>query len=684
MLKSRPSATMKWTGDSDARASASTPNAYRDDIQGIRAISAILIAVYHIWINKVSGGVDVFFVISGFLMAGVLIRQIQQHDRIRPLIFWGNLIKRIAPCACTVLLTTLAIGYFIVPEPLWSQLIREILFSALNLENIALMHSSVDYLARELPPSPVQQFWALSTQVQFYALLPPVLMLAFWIARKTSPASRTPLLLTVGLVILASLLYSIVTTAREPASSYFNPAARVWEFFAGVLLALLLPRIRIADGLRHLLGLLGLATLLLFGFLAPHDAQFPGYIALIPVAAAVALIITGSGPVQSVANRWLASHHLSGLGKISFGIYLWHWPLLAFSLEYTGTSRLGLLHGLLIIALAIVLAMATHRFVEEPIRNHRYASRRVWVPYFIGLLLLSPVLASAATWNYYIRNVVAEEKGSNARLIGPEDFAPAQVQARTGQLSEAHLITAKMILPASYQGNCHQEITRPEVVSCAYGDTQATTTVALVGGSHATQWLPALDRIGKSNGLKVLNITKKECPFGATEGGHPSCAEWNRRLIETLADLRPQVVITNSTSTTNPKILEYVPPAYLEQWQRLEQLGIPVIGIRDNPSLGFDPATCVARHRDDLLTCSKPRAKSLAERDPALEYLDEIGNLHTVDMSEFLCTAEQCLTVTHDFLMYRDGHHLNPRYVLALTGRLQERLAQAVPELFTR
>jgi len=308
----------------------------------------------------------------------------------------------------------------------------------------------------------------------------------------------------------------------------------------------------------------------------------------------------------------------------------------------------------------------------------------VWVPYFIGLLLLSPVLASAATWNYYIRNVVAEEKGSNARLISPEDFAPAQVQASTGQLSEAHLITAKMILPASYQGNCHQEITRPEVVSCAYGDTQATTTVALVGGSHATQWLPALDRIGKSNGLKVLNITKKECPFGATEGGHPSCAEWNRRLIDTLADLRPQVVITNSTSTTNPKILEYVPPAYLEQWQRLEQLGIPVVGIRDNPSLGFDPATCVARHRDDLLTCSKPRAKSLAERDPSLEHLDEIGNLHPVDMSEFLCTAEQCLTVTHDFLMYRDGHHLNPRYVLALSGRLQERLAQALPDFFTR
>ena len=226
------------TADGAVLSGAATRDDYRHDIQGIRAISALLIAVYHIWINKVSGGVDVFFVISGFLMTGVLIRQIHQLDRIRPLIFWGNLIKRIAPCACTVLLFTLVAGYFIVPEPLWSQLIQETLFSALNLENIELMRRSVDYLARELPPSPVQQFWALSTQVQFYLLLPPVLMLALWIGRRKGSVSRTPLLLGIGLVAVASLFYSIVETAREPVSSYFNPAARVWEFFSGALLVM--------------------------------------------------------------------------------------------------------------------------------------------------------------------------------------------------------------------------------------------------------------------------------------------------------------------------------------------------------------------------------------------------------------------------------------------------------------
>ncbi|HEY6612166.1 MAG TPA: acyltransferase, partial [Pseudomonas sp.] len=159
---------------------------YRDDIQGVRAIGAILIALYHIWIHKVSGGVDVFFVMSGFLMTGVLIRQLESTNRIQPFVFWGNLVKRIAPSACTVLLATLLLGYFFVPEPLWTQFIKEVTYSAIQVENIGLMRNSVDYLARELPPSPVQQFWALSIQVQFYVFLPLILTLVLGLSKRPS------------------------------------------------------------------------------------------------------------------------------------------------------------------------------------------------------------------------------------------------------------------------------------------------------------------------------------------------------------------------------------------------------------------------------------------------------------------------------------------------------------------
>ncbi|WP_455231060.1 acyltransferase family protein [Geopseudomonas aromaticivorans] len=681
MLRQRHTHTVTWLTDQELPHKASAQHAYRNDIQGIRAISALMIAVYHIWINKVSGGVDVFFVISGFLMGGVLIRQLYQYDGIRPLVFWGSLIKRIAPGACTVLLVTLIMGYFLVPEPLWSQLIKETILSALNFENIGLMWSSVDYLARELPPSPTQQFWALSTQVQFYLILPMVLATAFWASRKSE--SKTPLLAAVGLVIMCSLLYSIVETSRSPSSSYFNPVARAWEFFAGVLLALLLPRISLGSILRNILGLLGLATLLLFGLLTPETAKFPGYMAVIPVAAAVMLIISGSSQSPAAANLILSHRYLTAIGKISFGIYLWHWPLLAYSLEYMGTSRLSLPHGLAIILLSILLAMATNKYIEEPIKNRKHMVHKAWAPYFIGLVFLAPVLASAASWKYYIHNIVVDEMSHNSRE-GTSDnvIAPAQIQENAIHLSDAHLITSKIILPASYKDKCHQEITLPEVVYCEYGDTTATASIALVGGSHATQWLPALDKIGKANHLKVLNITKKECPLGVTDEAHPSCVEWNKRVIEKLAQLNPQAVITNSTTTTNPKVREYVPQPYLDQWKKLENLGIKVIGIRDNPSFGFDPATCVARHKENTLACSTPRAKSLSDIDPSSQYLSKLSNLNLVDMSEFLCTSEKCLTVTHDFLMYRDSHHLNPRYVIALTERLHEKLVKASPEVF--
>jgi len=157
---------------------------YREDIQGIRAVGAILIMIYHIWLNKVSGGVDVFFVISGFLMTGILVKQYNEKGRILPVLFWAKIIKRLAPSAYLVLLATLIGSYFFYPVPLWPSLLSEVIASALHVENIQLIRKSVDYLAREVPPSPVQQFWALSIQIQFYIFLPFVIAVGFHISKK--------------------------------------------------------------------------------------------------------------------------------------------------------------------------------------------------------------------------------------------------------------------------------------------------------------------------------------------------------------------------------------------------------------------------------------------------------------------------------------------------------------------
>ncbi len=658
----------------------SPADTYREDIQGVRAIGAILITVYHIWINKVSGGVDVFFVISGFLMTGVLIRQLESSARIQPLLFWGNLIKRILPSACTVLLVTLALGYFFVPEPLWARFIREVAYSVLQVENIGLMASSVDYLARDLPPSPVQQFWALSIQVQFYFLLP--LLLALVLALSRGCSSVRPFIGALATLIALSFLYSLIETAHNPASAYFNPATRAWEFFAGGLLAFLLPHIKLGNGLRAGLGVLGLLALLLCGPLVPASERFPGWIATVPVSAALLLLISGTGADQPPTSRLLSHPWLTHLGKVSFGIYLWHWPLLVFTLEYTHSSRPTLPQGVAIILLSIALAMATHRLIEEPLRRKEFAPGKVWTPYLIGVAFLAPVLASTATWHYYIRHTIAEQVHERLPQARLDDIERIGVQRDVSAELEDELIAVKELLPEAYTEDCHQAITAAEVKICAYGDTRAERSVALVGGSHAVQWLPALDAIGKETRLKILNITKSSCPFGALSDSDPSCLAWNRQLIDKLTQLRPLAVITNSTRAGLAEVPEHVPPSYVEQWKRLEELGIPVIAIRDNPAFDFDVATCIAQHTDDALACSRPRARSLAPTDPAVAHQRTLSNLHLIDMSEFFCTAQTCIAVTRDHLMYRDAEHLNVPYVMSLTERLNEKLVRATPEIF--
>ncbi len=653
---------------------------YRDDIQGVRAIGAILITVYHIWIHKVSGGVDVFFVISGFLMTGVLIRQLESMGRIQPLVFWGNLVKRIAPSACTVLLATLLLGYFFVPEPLWTQFIKEVTYSAIQVENIGLMLDSVDYLARELPPSPVQQFWALSIQIQFYVFLPLILVLVLGLSKRFN--STLPFIAAIAMVIAASFLYSVAETGSNPATAYFNPGTRAWEFFAGALLAFLLPYLNLNAALRNTLGLIGLLALLLCGILVSESMKFPGYIAIVPVTAAALLIVSGAGNSPTTVKRLLSHPWLTALGKVSFGIYLWHWPLLAFAIEYTGSSRLSLPLGLAIILLAVVLAMATHRYIEEPIRQKKYHPGKAWAPYLIGSAFLAPVLATAATWNYYIQNTIASQIHYNQQQATINDLTRIDARQDASHIPHDELVAVKELLPDAYADDCHQDITSPRVKICAYGDLRSQASVALVGGSHATQWLPALDAIGKQRRLKILNITKSSCPLGALPDSDPSCVEWNRQLIEDLSRLKPLAVITNSTRATLSESPEHVPPSYVQQWKRLESLGIQVIAIRDNPTFDFDAATCIARHQDNAQACAKPREQSLSSIDPSTAHLRTLDNLNLIDMSEFFCTPQTCITVTRNHLMYRDAEHLNVVYVLSLTNELHEKLTKASPDIF--
>ena len=645
---------------------------YRNDIQGLRALGALIIMAFHIWASKVSGGVDIFIVVSGFLMTSLLLRGWLTSGTKFTFDFWSKIIVRIAPSAYLVLLTTVIIGYYVLPPATVSAFIDEAIAAALHLENWMLVRRSVDYLASDIPASPLQQFWALSVQVQFYAVLPFLLIPLAFFSRRMNTAK--PLVAGFALLLVLSFMYATHKVAEDPVGAYFNTFARGWEFLAGGVLFLLSPLLKLSRRTSMLLAILGILLVLCSAFLVPGGALYPGPVALIPVAAAILIIVSGvSGVYQS---KLLSSKVMVFLGGFSFTIYLWHWPVLIFYKEMYRQAEVSLLPGLAIIIISIALAYITQK-IEVVVK--RVVGKKVLYGYVAGILCLIPVgvgihhlkseindirLSVMAEWQAYDFSVQTLDNG----IYEEYEFT---------EISRQELISARDHLPESYSNNCHQGVRGSDVITCDYGDVAGDKTVVLVGGSHALQWLPALGAIGARNGFKIVSMTKAACMFGPAASANASCHRWNMQALQTIIDLAPDLVVTNSTRAAGG--LEIVPDAYVESWRRVTEQGIPLLGIRDNPWFHFDVPECIARNPDNHLNCSVKRSEHLAEINPALQYSDLI---YSMDMTEYICTEERCPVTFNGHLMYRDRHHIHVPYVSLMTNVFEAQMRRVYPTLF--
>lgn len=648
-----------------------THHEYRNDIQGLRAVGAIIIMVFHIWFNKVSGGVDVFFVVSGFLMASIVLKGYFLNGTVSPFPFWGGVIKRVAPSAYIVLAATLIASYFISSPVLIYNVLHEIIASALHLENIQLIRLSVDYLSSGSPPSPVQQFWALSIQMQFYVVFPLILIPLAYIAKKKQTSA--PLFLGVIFIILASFVYATVLVKDDPAMSYFNPLSRIWEFFFGSLAFLLISNARKIK-YRQALGIVGIALIVGGAILIPRGASFSGPISLIPVLGAVFIIMSGVGG-KGVVNNLLSNKFLVFLGGISFTIYLWHWPILVFYKEYFGYESISLLQGLMIMIASTVLAYFTSKKIESPFR--KIPREKVFVNFSIGVLFFLPVMVAAFAFRHEVVSTTESAKTAlESKSVEPFTGDSIHIEDQAFKPNRNRLLTIKQRVPAAYAPGCNQSMDGEEVTTCEFGDLSSDKEIVLAGGSHAAQWITALDTIGQDNNFKVINITKAGCPLGALEESNESCHKWNEGAIEKIMDINPYAVITNSTRVDLDKG-EFIPPSYADSWKVLADNKIDVIGIRDNPRFNFDVPDCLHRNRNgaDADACTIDRADALLPNDPSIEYQDIITG---IDMSNMFCTAEKCLTTFSGKIMYRDAEHISIEYAHFIKDKFEDKLKDAL------
>nr|WP_258061670.1 acyltransferase family protein [Arthrobacter sp. ZGTC412] len=664
---------------------------FRPEVQGLRALAVLMVVAYHVWLGRVSGGVDIFLLISAFLLTLSFVRKAETGRPFGLLAHWLHLFKRLLPAAVVVILGVLAGTRLILPQSRWPEVLDQAWASLLYSQNWLLAETAVDYYAQDhAGASPLQHFWSLSIQGQVFILWPVIFagsaaLLA--LLRRVPALSRVNyrgvLALVFGAVFAFSLAYSVEQTATNQAYAYFDTRARLWEFALGSLLALALPYLKPARVLRVVLGWTGLVAMVSCGLLLTVDRSFPGYVALWPTLAAAAIIVGGQTGSRCGVDRFLSSKPLVALGDNSYALYLWHWPVLVLALAATGVEAPNLSQGLGIVGAAVVLAVLTTRFVEKPLRDWHWPKRRAWrtavVIVACGTVLAGPV----AVWQ---TTLTAEESATAAQ---PRELTPGAAALTPKNapvpVPEAKIIPGPAALDHDWAG-IHAPCTganatsNPILEGCrqAVPEGETTKRIVVLGDSHSQQYLGALAPIAAARGWELVTLLMPACRFGAESAERSAeCNAYNQASAAYVLEHQPDAVFTVASLTHEEAPFETEVPGYLEGVRSFADAGIEIIGIRDNPRFTFNMPECIQRNGPDAPECSVSLEKSLASPSPLESYAGQVQGLHLMDMSDFICARGVCPGVVGNVYVYKDDNHLTRTYVESMVPMFEQRLLAA-------
>ena len=645
-----------------------TLRGYRPELQGLRAVAVSLVVVYHVWFGRVSGGVDVFFLISGFLLTGQLVRAAGRG----PLELgrrWGRTLVRLLPCAVVVLVATVVAGVLLLPEGRWPQTLREVVAAAVFLENWRLAADTVDYAARSAMSSPVQHFWSLSIQGQFF-LVWPLVVAPFVIAARGDAVRLRGRLVVLSLgVLAASLTFSVVLTATNQPLAYVHSLTRLWEFAFGALLALTIDAVRLGTATRVRLGWAGLAGLVACGAVLRGSAVFPGIAALWPTGCAALVLLAGATGERLGPDRLLASRPLRLLGDLSYPLYLWHWPVLVFALVVSGRDRLDLADGALVVVVSLVLAVVTHHLVERPVQARAPEAGRRWVA--VGL---AAVFVAAGLWQ---ADVLRRSQGDGQ--VGDVRH-PGALALVAGAPEPAPLLPPPVVVTEDWVRIEHWDcapLARFPTDVCTQPVAAPERRIVVVGDSHSQQLAGALVPIAARHNWQLITIVLGACPFSTASEvlpGDTGCLEWNAAAAAEIADLRPDAVVTLASRDVRAGPTEQTPPGFVAQWARLDELGIPVLAVRDTPRFDRSMPDCVQRSTSenaDPALCGVERAAVYASAPPWTHLRDVPPNVRFLDLADRVCGAAFCPAVLGNVLVYLDDNHLTASYATSLADLIE-------------
>lgn len=658
---------------------SSTPRRqFRADVQGLRAIAVGAVIFDHAQLLGVHGGyvgVDVFFVISGFIITTVLMSSGTSRSPFSLTNFYARRAIRILPAAAMVLIATLCASSRWLPLLQTHGVKQDAWWAVAFVANIHFAHQGVNYFTQSVATtSPLQHYWSLAVEEQFYLVWPIVLLVVVRLARRLHLNRRFSLVSAAVSGTLLSFLWSIHHTRVNPTAAYFGTADRAWELGVGVTLALIGADIwgRLPDSLRATMTFTGLAGIVLSCFHFTSSTPFPGRAAALPVLSAAMVIAGGTGSPRWGANRVLSRQPLRYLGDISYSLYLWHFPALIVVGDAMGT-RFTAPWRAMVVALIVVVSWASYHLIENPLRHASWTSRRitrgfVWWPIsVVAVVVVAQVVTP--TLSYTASN------GPTSALT-PVAAVAAAVQAGDANAPVPHA-TSPSLLTASNDwvrlGKCsaYQALTSK---ICQMGDAASHRTVVLFGNSHSVMWTPAMKVVAARDHWQFYPVVKEACGYDWYVNyrhqlpANNQCTLWYHWALAQIARLHPDVIVMGTYANTT-----WWQEGQTEVLNDLHRYAPRVILLSDTPWIG-SPADCLLTRGATQGTCLKALRPLVVGLNHQSAAVARASHSQFLNIFGWFCRDSRCPSLINGLIPFYDGAHLTPEYSNYLGSALENAL----------
>ena len=705
---------------------------HRRDIEGLRALAVIAVLLFHFGVPGTRGGyvgVDVFFVISGFLITSLLVDERVSTGRISLRDFYSRRIRRLLPISAVVLVAT-AISAVAWLEPTrLANLARDIGAASIFSVNFIFANRGTDYLASALPPSPIQHYWSLAVEEQFYMVW-AVLIAAVSIGARDM---RRRVGVTMGVLIVVSFALSVTMSGSHPSWSFFGLHTRAWEMGLGALLAVFyIEAQRISAQTRAVIGWAGVIAIAISVATFGDVARFPGWIAIIPVLGTVGVLLAGDdargGPLVVLGIK-----PLQWIGARSYSLYMWHWPILIIGEAYVG-DQFGTKAKCALLLITVGISALGFSYIENPIRRSRTLIAKPNIVFALGAgLVLSGLVTGVALARYdpsISTGVVAQAPIDVPATTTPQtettlssstdviastttivELTPAPISmVNTGPLQaiidavatqvvpdnlEPSLLSAENDMPLIYKNNCHQYYDTTIKPNCVFGDVNGSITVALWGDSHAAQWFTALNSIAKERRWRLLALTQGGCPFidvvpynvhDSVDFAH--CSAWRKSVRKHMVKEGTDVVFLSEYYGNRDSVdREFIKAKVWKQklpalFDSLRVDGIEPVMFGDTPDPAPSVPECISARRRSIGACA-PRepTRAVVAIDDVIRTATQAAAVSFVEPRRWLCSNDFCPVVVGNILIYRDYHHLSNTVVKWLTPTVAETLGSYIDAL---